>query len=465
MTSKTSEEKPLATHRRQVRLWVGLGFALLAVVGSGTAGAWWWFRETPLDPPMPPDILDAEVRLVTARARQKVLTNPGDADAWGNLGMTLLASTYEQEADRCFTEAARLNPADARWPYGRGFIALKRDQEHAVPLLRQALGRADSWREGRAGMRLQLAEALLARREMDEAERLFQEELHGESRTDRATFGLGLVAVARGNNRAAEDYLRAVQGSPFARKKATSQLAVLAANRGDEAAAAHYEKQASALPEDPPWPDPFMELLADFKVGHRYWEKQVESLERQRRFREAADIYFQQIRDKPTSRAYMGAGVNLARMEAYSQALPLLREAIKLEPDNPQAHFNLALAQINRAKKELQQSPDSAEAKDWLQDAVDHARRTVDLKPDHAQAYLYWGVALRHLGEPAKAVEPLRQAVARRPESFELQLNLGEALLDAGQKAEAEIYLQQAHDLSPNDPRPIQHLERLRKSN
>jgi tetratricopeptide (TPR) repeat protein len=159
----------------------------------------------------------------------------------------------------------------------------------------------------------------------------------------------------------------------------------------------------------------------------------------------------------------VGAGADLARAGSYSRALPLLRQGIQLDPDNSQAHFDLALTQYERALKELRLSPDSKEAKEWLGEAVEQAHRTIKLKPDHARAYLIWGLALKQLGKPADAVEPFRRGVACRPEYFELQLGLGEALLESGHDTEAETYLENARRLNPKDPRPVQDLERLHR--
>jgi tetratricopeptide (TPR) repeat protein len=95
-------------------------------------------------------------------------------------------------------------------------------------------------------------------------------------------------------------------------------------------------------------------------------------------------------------------------------------------------HFTLALVLFTAAEKTWQTAPGLPEARQWFTEVLEHARRAAELKPDHAQAYLFWGLALKYLGRPAEAVAPLRQGVACRPENFELQLALGEALLLSG---------------------------------
>ena len=445
--------------------WVLLAAAVLVLAG-GAAGAWWWLRPPPAppDPPMPQGIQEPDVRAAIEAARQAVLKEPRSAGAWGRLGMTLEAQLFEPEADRCFAEAARLDPTDPRWPYFRGLYALKYDPDHAVPLLRQALAAGRASPEDESALRLRLAEALLERRELDEAERLFREELRRRPDDPRASYGLGLVAVARGDDAAAQQYLTAARASPTARKPATAQLAALARARGDDAAADAYEKEVASMPPgSPAWPDPLVEQIARLQVGSSNQSEEVEQLEREHRWQEAANVYLRQIDEHPTTAAYIGAGRDLARLGQYDRAFGLLREAVKRDTDNARAHFSLAQALFARAEREWQQSPGDERLKDLFREAAEHARKATELKLDFAQAYLFWGLSLKYLGDPAAAVAPLRQGVACLPGDLELQLALGEALLESGQGQEARTYLENAHRLDPNDPRPPRDLERLRQ--
>jgi Flp pilus assembly protein TadD len=453
---------PLASSRRW--RWVLFGVVAL-LLAAGAAETWrrWHGPAHPI-PPLP-DIVDAEVRQAVQRARQKVLDQPGDAKAWGRLGMIFLVHHLYSEADSCFREAARLDPHSPNWPYGRALAALKWRPDDVPVFLRQALVAADqSAPEYQSAVRLQLAEACLERQEWEEAEKLFQEERRLRPDDPRVALGLGLIALARDDRRSAEDYLRQAQASPLARKKATVQLAVLARLGGDVAAAAKYDRETEALPDDPPWPDLFREEIEQLRVGHHEWLRQESLLENQHRFAEAAALYLQEAQTNPTARGLARAGFNLARAGDNEQAEKYLREAVRLDRNSAHAHYLYAYALFVWGETEWKRAADSPQARQWLQACIEEAQRTTQLQPTQARAYMFWGLSQKYLGEPAAAIAPLRQGVECAPEDFHLQLALGEVLLDVGKYPEAQTHLKNAQKQNPNDPRPAQALEHLRRA-
>jgi tetratricopeptide (TPR) repeat protein len=461
-TAGAPSPRPAAARRRW-RVAFGTLVLVLAVLALGLGWWWRWRVLAVVDPPMPAGIEDPEVCLALERARQRVVQDLRSANAWGDYGLTLLAQLFDAEADLCLVQAARLEPSDGRWTYGRAMIALKRRPDEAVPLLREAEARTSgSGTTYDSAVRFRLAETLLERGAWQEAEQLFQTLWRQHPGDPRAALGLGRIAREHGDRPDAVKYLNTARRSPFARKTATVYLAALARAAGEPADA--YEEELATLPEDPAWPDPFMDRVRDLAVGRRRRERQVDELEREQRYAEAAEVWLEQVAQAPTAQAYVGAGVNVARLGDYERALPLLRQALRLNPDSAQAHYTLALVLFTRTEKQWQHSPDSAECREWLREVVEHARRAVELKPDYAMAYLFWGLALKYLGRPEEAIEPLRRGVTCRPDSFELQLALGEVLLASGHTTEAETHLENARRLDAKDPRPIQALRQLRNA-
>jgi Flp pilus assembly protein TadD len=449
---------PAKLYRKPWILVAGAALVLAAVAGVG----WWWFRSPPpTPPPVPSGILDAAVQQAIEEARQRVLETPRSANAWGRLGFVLLAHQFDREAGICFAQAAEFDTADPRWPYAAGMVALKLDPAHAVPLLRQAVAASESRPKYAFAMRVRLAETLLERGNREEAENIFREEDRRQAKNPRVALGLGQCAAIAGDDAAAMKFFTLARESPGARKKATAQLAALARAHGDMAAAAGYDKDIISLSDDQPWPDPVAEEMFQVRVGWSIRAQELVTLENQKRYMAAGEMYLTQIAEKPTVEAYVGAGTNLARAGNFQRALPLLHKAVVLESENASAHAALAAALYWRAEKEWQASPGSAEARKWCGEVVEHARRATELRSDLAAAYLHWGLALTHLGKPEEAVVPLRKGVDCQPADFELQLSLGEALLEAGQNKEAEKYLENARLLGPHDPRATRALERL----
>ena len=222
LTPGAAPTRPASARRSSLRWVAVVPLVLLLAVALAAR----FHRKAP-EPPLPANIQDPEVRAAIGCARQAVLDKPRSAFAWGYLGMTLEAHLYEDEADRCFREAARLDPDDARWSYLRGMYALKYDPDHAVAFLRQAAaGRCAA--KYQSPMRLRFAEALLERNLLDEAETVYREEARRLPGDPRAAYGLGLIALARGNDGEAEKYLTTALSSPMARRPATAQLAALA---------------------------------------------------------------------------------------------------------------------------------------------------------------------------------------------------------------------------------------------
>jgi tetratricopeptide (TPR) repeat protein len=428
-------------------------------------------RSVPPDPPMPSNVKDPDVVRAIESERQKVHDNPRSAAAWGDLGVILLAHQCYPEADRCLEEASRLAPDNGRWAYFRFIIAATIAPQKMLEFLRQAeKGSGSMSPEDRRAVRLRLAEALLERHELDEAEALFREEVRRKPNDPRANFGLGMIARLRNENNAATDLLTVACNHPAARKKTLTQLAALARIRGDLKAAEGFEKEVAALPSDNSWEDPFYHLLIQKQAGDVGRKRVTTRLERSGRPAEAADIYLERLRQDPTPEplTYIAAGYNLARSGNFEDGLPLLRKGVQLDPDSANPHFRLAEALFLQADAEHRRHPDSTDARMWFADAAAEARRATELKKDHAFAYVIWGWSLLKRDEPGAAVEPLRKAVECRPEMFAAQLALGEALLNSAtpdqpqRYQEAATYLENARALQPTNPQVLKALQSLR---
>lgn len=210
------------------------------------------------------------------------------------------------------------------------------------------------------------------------------------------------------------------------------------------------------------WPDPLLNEVFSLLVGARIRNNTIAELEQEHNFEEAASIYLQQLKNEPILENYLGAGMNLARARDYDHALPLLREAIQLDPKGAKTHFTLAVTLFRRAEENLHLHPQTKEDEADFREAANHARMAVSLKPDYANACLIWGASLKHLGRMQEALDPLRKGIACRPEMFNLQITLAEVLFELGNFDEAQRHAEDAQHINSKDPRAAQLLERLR---
>ncbi len=78
------------------------------------------------------------------------------------------------------------------------------------------------------------------------------------------------------------------------------------------------------------------------------------------------------------------------------------------------------------------------------QEAIDHARRAIEARPDYAPAYSALGAALRANNEVGEAARAYEQALTLLPGFTDARYNLGNLLLDRGDAAGAALQFEQA---------------------
>jgi tetratricopeptide (TPR) repeat protein len=461
-TPGESRNAPPARRRRWLVLLVCLPACLLV-----PALGWYGWRRYAA--PAPPEVAlaDADPEFVAAveAARGQVQREPYSAAAWGRLGEVLRAAEYRDQAAVCFAQATRLDPKSVRWPYLQGETLQQRDPDAALAPLRRAVALCGGDDADALFPRLRLGELLLARGEYDEAEAQLQAALKGDPDNASVHLDLGLLACERGDLEGALEHLRppqVSQYSPFTRKRASARLAEVYQRRDDAAAAARTSKQAADLPPDAHWLDPILLEVLQREVGRPARFHEVERLEAQGNYPEAARQLQEMVAQAPDYRACVALGKDLGKLGDYQGAEQALRLAIRLEPDNAQAHYRLGMLFWVQARGAWEKEADRDRARAWFRDAAAAARQALVHKPDYAEAHMILGDSLMHLGERAEGLAALRRAVQCGPDLADVHFYLGEALAEDGQEAEARAQLEQAVQLAgPGNPQPRQALERL----
>jgi tetratricopeptide (TPR) repeat protein len=409
--------------------------------------------------------VDEEVRAVVESARAKVASDPLSADAWGGYGQLLRANEFAKDADSCFEEAERLNPNDARWPYYRGLYAQSGSPDgvpRGLPHFRRALQVGHPSSAYQSMLRIKMASVLLEQSEFDEAEALFKEEAAVDPGNARVQFGMGSIAAARNQFESAEPLLASLAQNPYCRLKALTALASLSqrCKRIDEAR--KYEERAREFPPDREWADPFVEEYRVLQVGRARLERIAGMLVIEGRHRDALMMRIDISERYPSVQHHLQTADSYSSFGDNSSAERYCRLALQLEPDSGVARYMLAVVKFSAAKAKWRTERNAATA--LFRECVPMFQRSLDDKPDNADAYLRLGQALHYLEEKKQAVEALRMAVACRPNHYDSLLALGETLAASGQSDEALKTLETAERLAgPKEKRHKLLLESLHK--
>jgi tetratricopeptide (TPR) repeat protein len=438
--NRAAPQVELSGRRRLVWRTAAAAALLLAA-----AGAYAWYRVTaPVPPAIALEGTDPAVAKIIEEARAGVVRAPRSAAAWGRLGMLLAVHDFAPEARAALAQAERLDPREPRWPYLAGLVTLGQDLEAATLLFRRAVS---LWGDSYDPARLRLAEVLLWQGQLDEAEQHFRHVLARAPREPRALLGLARLAGERNDLQGARALLGQLPASPNCNRASRVLLTEIRQRLGDRAGAEQAEREATAFPEDLPWPDAVGDEYLDLRVGENVELARVAQLLRDEQVADAlAEVEWTAQRYPRSGSAQLLWGRVLLKQGQVPAAEAAIRRALQLAPELVEAHFYLGVVLY------LKQDDRGA--------AVAF-RRAIELQPSYGLAYFNLGHCLRRQGDRAGALEAFRWAVRCRPPREEAEMSLGELLAEEGQAAEAITHLRQALALNPENRTARQLLDRL----
>jgi tetratricopeptide (TPR) repeat protein len=148
-----------------------------------------------------------------------------------------------------------------------------------------------------------------------------------------------------------------------------------------------------------------------------------------------------------------------------------LREAIELDPNSAEAHYNLGMVllrqgKLNEAADELDEAlrlnPGFVEAmvnlanvatvRGDVQSAIEHLNTALKIKPHYAEAHYNLGNVYLQNRQFDKAKTSYRDALSRDPTLAAAHNNMGNAMLQQGELAEAEASVARALGIDPTLP-------------
>jgi tetratricopeptide (TPR) repeat protein len=390
--------------------------------------------------PEPPAIVlqevDPAVAVLVQEAYRVVHQSPRSAAAWGRLGMVLLAHDFLAEAIVCLSQAERFDPQEAQWPYYQGVALALGNPKAAIPKLERAVTLCGDTPDA---PRLRLAELLLDQGRYGEATDHFRQILRRDPEHPLAHLGLARLSYQREALSEALAEIHRCGDNPFTHKAAAALWAEIRQRMENQATTPPHHPLAADLPDDPAWPDAFMEEVEQLKTGRQGGIARMERLLAQKRVPEAVQFLRDRLRDDPSSDwAWLWLGRLLIQQEQFELAERALREAVRQAPRSPETQFYLGVALYCQGKSG---------------EAASSFRRATVLKPDYALAHYNLGHCLIQQGERTAALRAFRTAVRCKANFSDAHVNLGDVLIHNRQYAEGLIHLRYAAALNPADPR------------
>ena len=174
---------------------------------------------------------------------------------------------------------------------------------------------------------------------------------------------------------------------------------------------------------------------------------------------------------------HANVGAELIRVGRSAEAIPVLQEAVRLEPGDATAHYDLGIAfektggrhqAVEEFREAVRLKPDFGQALEALgsghlnlaaalqmkgqsRDAIPHYEAGLALKPDSGEAHSNLALALAEVGRTGEAADHFRTALRLQPDSFGVRANFGDLLLGLGRTAEAIVEYEEALRLAPAD--------------
>lgn len=391
---------------------------------------------------------EVATQLVDARVIvEQLLVSPAPdplklSQSYGYLGKLYHAYGLLPAAQACYSNAGAITPKELVWPYLYSVVANEQgQQEEAITGFKYVLAHSAE----DLPSRIRLAKILRESGDFDGAHEQLMA-IQGEEPTLAVVQAeLGELALAKGNNEEAVDYLsNALEQLPEA-NRLHYPLAIALRNLGQQGKAReHMSKRGDVGIKVN---DPFIEEIEQLKVGERVHLLRGKLAFAAGDYRAASKAFQAAVEARPDSaRAYVNLGVTMSTMGQAKESEQQFVKALELDPDNVTAHYNLGATALHKGE---------------LDTAESHLRKVAELSPEDAEVHLMLANLLLRKNAFGEAFGQFQATAKLDSKSQAAWMGMTKLLIAAEQYKEAAVVLAQAHQAMPDDERISHALARM----
>jgi tetratricopeptide (TPR) repeat protein len=398
-----------------------------------------------LAPPPVPDLsrLDDAVRRALEVDRAAMDEAVGDAarpaaeraEAFGKMGKRYHAYGMLESAEGCCRHAAALDPSDPRWSYYLGLVLLtdERLDEAAVYFERTHETAAD------VISLIRLGEIRFQQNRLDEALSHFERAWKIDEDNAAAAYGLGRIAVSKGDDAAAVRWFEKVLAGQPSATRVHYPLGVAYRNLGRLDRAEYHLARRGKV-------DVIVldRLLADLSVTTRGPNARLATARtalKMGMLPTAVDEYRRAVTDEPSAIGpRLTLASTLARLGRFDEADRAYRDALEIEPGNAAIHF--ALADLLAARREMG-------------GAERFFRSGLDLDPGNLEARVRLGWLMEAAERAPEALDTYDAVLAVDGGHVEALRRKSDLLIRSRRLDEAAATLDRWKKAAPDDPVPL----------
>jgi tetratricopeptide (TPR) repeat protein len=353
------------------------------------------------------------------------------SEAYGSMGQTFHAYSFNAPARECYVNASRLATQDFRW-------------FHLMARLDQQDGRifesiknyliAQSLNPNYVASSINLGNIFLEANRLSEARQHFAAALKIDKDSPSAHYGLGQVALSERNYAEAVKYFERTLAIVSAANRIHYSLAMAYRGLGEvEKARVHLRLQGTVGVRVT---DPLFDQLQELVQGERLHLIRGRLALDAKRYTEASYQFRKAIASRPesvTGRVNLGATLNL--MGDVPGAIEQFEAVLGIAPENANAHYNLGVLLARQNK---------------FQDAATHLQLVVKSNPSDASARSFLAQIYLGLAQHDKALEEFTQIVEMNPSDEQALLAQAQLLVQKKQYKQALDSLEKGHAAFPD---------------